>query len=110
VVAALALAAHGSAAAQASATGPSATEAAVDSLVAAELAARPIAGMVVAVVQGGDTVYLGSRGFADLEHQVPLGTDGVFQIASLTKQFTAAGVLRLVEDGQLTRSAISSRW
>lgn len=97
VLAALALVVPGSAAAQARPT-----EAAVDSLVAAEFAARPIAGMVVAVVQGGDTIYLRARGFADLEHEVPLGTDGVFQIASLTKQFTAAAVLRLVDDGRLS--------
>jgi CubicO group peptidase (beta-lactamase class C family) len=78
--------------------GPSAV---LDSLVGRELAARPIAGMVVAVVQDGDTLLLRSYGSADLEHRVPMSRDAVFQIASVTKQFTAAGVLRLVEDGRV---------
>ena len=63
-------------------------ESAIDSLVQRELGARPIAGMVVGVVRGEDTLFLRSYGTANLEHRVPLDVGGVFQIASLTKQFT----------------------
>jgi len=41
-------------------------------------------------------------GRADLENDVPLRAESVFPIASLTKQFTAALVLDLVEEGRLT--------
>lgn len=73
----------------------------IDSLARAEFHARPMAGLQVAVVRGDDTLFLHSYGFADLEQRVPLGRDGVFQVASLTKQFTAAAVLRLVEAGRI---------
>lgn len=73
----------------------------LDSLVEEELAARPIAGMVVAVVKDGDTLLLRSHGSADLEHRIAMSRNAVFQIASVTKQFTAAAVLRLVESGRI---------
>lgn len=73
----------------------------LDSLVRAELNARPIAGLVVAVVQGEDTLFRRSYGSADLEHGVPMEMDAVFQIASVTKQFTATAVLRLVARGAI---------
>lgn len=79
-----------------------ALEATVDSLVAAERGRRPVAGMVVAVVQGTDTLVMKAYGHADLEHRAPMTPDAVFRIASLTKQFTAAAVLRLVEDGRVS--------
>ncbi len=75
--------------------------AAIDSMVQAELHARPIAGMVVGVVQGEDTLFLKAYGKADLENGSPMSEDGVFRIASLTKQFTAAAVLELVEQGRV---------
>lgn len=75
--------------------------AALDSLVASELGARKIVGMVVGVVQSGDTLLLRAYGQADLEHEVPLNVDAVFQIASLTKQFTSVAVLQLAETGAL---------
>jgi CubicO group peptidase (beta-lactamase class C family) len=38
---------------------------------------------------------------ADLELNVPLTTDNVFEIGSITKQFTAVAILILVEQGKL---------
>ena len=76
-------------------------ESVLDSLSSAEFHARPMAGLQVEVVRGSDTVFARSYGYADLEHDLPLGYDGVFQIASLTKQFTAAAVLKLVEAGKI---------
>jgi CubicO group peptidase (beta-lactamase class C family) len=38
---------------------------------------------------------------ADLELQVPLTTDNVFEIGSITKQFTAVAILMLEEQGKL---------
>jgi CubicO group peptidase (beta-lactamase class C family) len=39
-----------------------------------------------------------SYGYANLELSVPMPSDGIFFIASVTKQFTAAAILKLVED------------
>ena len=40
-------------------------------------------------------------GLADLEHPVPITADSIFETGSLAKQFTAAALLLLVEDGKL---------
>ncbi len=40
-------------------------------------------------------------GYANLEHDVPVTPDTVFELASLTKQMTAAAVMRLVEEGRV---------
>ena len=46
--------------------------------------------------------HVRAYGLANLEHQVPVRADTVFRIGSLTKQFTAALVLKLQEQGQLS--------
>jgi CubicO group peptidase (beta-lactamase class C family) len=43
-----------------------------------------------------------SYGYANLELSVPMPSDGIFFIASVTKQFTAAAILKLVEDKKLS--------
>jgi D-alanyl-D-alanine carboxypeptidase len=74
----------------------------VDSLVTAALAEGPIAGMSVAVVRGRDTVVMKGYGFADVENDVPATARTVYRIGSITKQFTAADVLKLMEQGPLS--------
>ena len=59
-------------------------------------------GGVEIVLIDGETRRLNAFGYADIEHQVAMSPDGVFRIASMTKQFTAVAVLALVEDGLLT--------
>ena len=41
-------------------------------------------------------------GMADLEHDVPITLDTIFEVGSVSKQFTAAGVLLLARDGKLS--------
>lgn len=45
--------------------------------------------------------YEACRGLANLEWRAPVDADTVFRIASLTKSFTAAAIVRLAEDGKL---------
>src|SRR5690606_28579069 len=44
-------------------------------------------------------------GLADVEHQVPVTDRTVFRIGSVTKQFTAAAVMKLVEEGKISLDA-----
>ncbi|MFN2399370.1 MAG: serine hydrolase domain-containing protein [Gemmatimonadaceae bacterium] len=74
----------------------------VDSLVAEALTEGPVAGMSVAVLCGTDTVVMKGYGFADVENDVPATEKTVYRIGSITKQFTAAAVLQLVEQGRLS--------
>jgi len=73
----------------------------VDDYVASELKAEHIPGLSLAVVKNGTIVKLKGYGFANLEHMVPVHPDTIFQSGSVGKQFTAAGVLMLVEQGKI---------
>lgn len=59
-------------------------------------------GAAVIVVKGGEVVYEGAVGMADIEHGVPLTAESVFRLGSITKQFTAAAILLLAEREQLS--------
>jgi CubicO group peptidase (beta-lactamase class C family) len=74
----------------------------VDAYVKAEMDRQKIPGMVVAVVQGGQVVVLKGYGLANVELGVPVKPETIFQAASVSKQFTAALVMLLVEDGKLS--------
>ena len=58
-------------------------------------------GGAVLVVKDGQVLYRKAIGMASMELGVPLQPDSVFRIGSLTKQFTAAAVMLLVEDGKI---------
>ena len=59
-------------------------------------------GCVLAVIQNGEIIYQQAYGMADLEHDVPLKPESVFDIASISKQFVAACITVLVEQGQVS--------
>ena len=61
-------------------------------------------GCVVGVSLGGSEVLRGAWGMADLEHNVPLTPDSVLEAGSVSKQFTAAAILLLAEQGKLSLS------
>jgi D-alanyl-D-alanine carboxypeptidase len=75
---------------------------AVDSIAAAALSGGKAAGMSIAVVRARDTVVLRAYGKADLELDVATPDRAVYEIGSVTKQFTAASILQLVEQGKLS--------
>jgi CubicO group peptidase (beta-lactamase class C family) len=77
-------------------------EAVADSVVGAALATGQVAGMSVAVVRDRDTLVLKGYGRADLEFDVPTPPAAIYEIGSLTKQFTATAILQLAEQGRLS--------
>src|SRR4030081_2597880 len=58
-------------------------------------------GCTVGASIDGATVLNAAFGMADLEHNIALSPDSVFEPGSVTKQFTAAAVLLLAQDGKL---------
>ena len=102
------------AAAPAPASTPSPPEAVLEERLRRRLeteVARPeVAGMAVGVVRRGDPLLVEGFGFADLENEVPATPRTVFRIGSITKQFTAAAVLRLAEEERLDLDDPVSRW
>ena len=61
-------------------------------------------GCAVAVAQGGERIVHLARGSADLENDKALTPSTRFDAGSLVKQFVAAGVLLLVDDGRCALS------
>ena len=53
------------------------------------------------ISRNGEIIYEKAFGLANLELNVPMQTENVFEIGSITKQFTAISILMLVEKGEL---------
>ena len=97
-VLAIGLSSHGLAA-------PRATESmgrAIDRVATQAVASGETPGLQVAVFQNGRPVLVKGYGSASLELKVPVSNDSVFRIGSVTKQFTAASILLLAEEGKLS--------
>jgi len=73
----------------------------IDRFVRGEMAAQHIPGAAVAVIKNGVTLRAEGYGVANIEHCVPAQRESVFQSGSLGKQFTAAGIMMLVERDKL---------
>ena len=75
--------------------------AAVDAFIKAEMEKQKIPGVSLAVVKDGKPMIVKGYGFANLEHQVPVKPETVFQSGSVGKQFTAMAVMMLAEEGKI---------
>src|SRR5581483_6837265 len=56
----------------------------------------------VLVAKGAHVIFQKSYGYANLEWQTPNVDDGKYRLGSITKQFTAACILLLEEQGKLS--------
>jgi CubicO group peptidase (beta-lactamase class C family) len=62
----------------------------------------PAPGCAAAVSLNGETVFEKAFGLADMEHNVPNTTQTIFESGSVAKQFTAAAIVLLQQDGKLS--------
>ena len=85
-------------------------EAVVDAIVVEAIEGGPLAGVAVGVGRGGELVLAKGWGLADMENDVPVSAETVFRVGSLTKQYTAAAILRLVERGEIALDDDLSRF
>ena len=74
----------------------------IDEWVQAEMRLRHVPAVSIAVIKDGILVKAEGYGLADTEHNIPARPDTVFKIGSVSKQFIAAGVMLLVQDGRIT--------
>jgi CubicO group peptidase (beta-lactamase class C family) len=66
-----------------------------------KLTTEELPGIAVLVARDGKIAFQAGFGFADLEKKTPATIETKFRIGSVTKQFTAAAILRLAEDRKL---------
>src|ERR1041385_8269674 len=74
----------------------------VDDYIQAQMREHRIPGIALNIIENGKITKEATYGFADLENNVPVSTNTVFEIGSITKQFTAAGILLLEQKGSLS--------
>lgn len=67
-------------------------------------------GAVALVARSGKPVYRKAFGMANLELNVAMKPENVFEIGSITKQFTAVAILQLEEEGKLSVHDPLTRW
>lgn len=90
----------------------------VDTVATRAFAEMPLAGFSIAIQRGGEIVLAKGYGYAHLEARIPASVDTIYRIGSIGKQFTAAAVLRLAQQGHLSLNnelahflpAIPSHW
>ena len=73
----------------------------IDAFFAAEIERKRLPGAVVAIARQGKLVYFKAFGMADAAKSLPMRTDTIFQLASMTKIQVAVGALALTEQGKL---------
>ncbi|MDZ4863193.1 MAG: serine hydrolase domain-containing protein [Gemmatimonadota bacterium] len=85
-----------------SAQTPARFAARVDAYAKSELTRQQIPGFSLAVMRRGRIVLERGYGMANVEHQVPATPATIYQSGSLGKQFTAAAIMLLVQEGKLS--------
>lgn len=73
----------------------------VDRFVTAEMETEKVPGAAIAVLHNGEIIVAKGFGKANIEHDVPVARDTIFQLGSVGKMFTAATVLLEVEQGSM---------
>jgi len=66
------------------------------------MADQNIIGLSLAIVKNGETLVEKGYGLANAEHNVEVQSKTVFRLASISKQFFATAIMKLVQDGKLT--------
>ncbi len=67
----------------------------------ADIDAGALSGAVVLIARHGELAYLEAFGQRDREKNLPMTTDTIFRIASMTKPMVSCAVMMLVEEGRI---------
>jgi D-alanyl-D-alanine carboxypeptidase len=78
------------------------TVSAIDAAVTKQFDEQHITGAAVGVYQDGKLVDIQTFGYRDAAKKLPVDANTRFEIGSVTKQFTAAAILQLQEQGKLS--------
>lgn len=82
----------------------------IDDLAKAEMAAMHCPGMSVTVVRDGKVIKQGAYGISNIELGTKVNLGTVFEIGSVSKQFTSAAILQMVEAGKMSLDDTVGKW
>ncbi len=89
---------------------PPETRAAIDKAAEEVLAKSGVPSASIAVVKDGKLAYVKAYGVADVDKKRPATPEMRYSIGSISKQFTAAAVMMLVEEGKLSLDDKVAKW
>ncbi|MFW5945247.1 MAG: serine hydrolase [Candidatus Natronoplasma sp.] len=73
----------------------------IENFIADWMTENKVPGMSISIVKGNEKIYTRGFGARDLKENHPATPDTLYGMASITKSFTALGILKLVEKGEL---------
>ncbi len=82
----------------------------LDAMIQREIDAGKLAGAVAIVKRDGQDAVLKAYGQLDIENRIPMRTDAIFRIASMSKAVTTVAALMLYEEGHFLLSDPISKW
>ncbi len=85
-------------------------EAAVDQVVLSEMRRQQSPGIGVAVIKGDRVLMSKGYGMANVEQQMPVTAETMFESGSVGKMFTAAGIMALVEEQKIALDSSVRRY
>jgi CubicO group peptidase (beta-lactamase class C family) len=83
---------------------------AIEAALTKEIAAHHAAGVVTLVMQDGKVIHHAATGLADREQKLPMKTDSLFWIASMTKSLAVTAIMTLVDEGKLSLDEPAAKW
>ncbi|MEO6914172.1 MAG: serine hydrolase domain-containing protein [Candidatus Baltobacteraceae bacterium] len=81
---------------------PAAQQAAVDGAVSAVMQRDQVPAISIGIARNGRMLYERGYGYRDLPGKVPADAGTIYEIGSITKQFTAVMILQLLHEGKLS--------
>lgn len=82
----------------------------IDQMFEVAVAKKELSGVVAAVVNKNQILYLNAFGKQDVGKNIPIAKDTVFRIASMTKPVTSVAIMMLVEQGKLRLDDAASQY
>lgn len=91
----------GSSSSTSSGAQPASLESTVDALANAAMQQQGLPGMTISLAKNGTILYVKAYGVSNVAAHLATQTNTIFEIGSITKQFTAALIMKLQEQGKL---------
>ena len=73
----------------------------IDDLAAKAMGEWKVPGLALGIVKDGKLIYAKGYGFRDVEHKLPVNTDTLFAIGSISKSFTSLAFAMLNDEGKV---------
>ena len=77
----------------------------LDKSIPSQLSEKKVPGMAIAIIDNGTVIYEKGIGLSNVEHQTKVTSKTGFNIGSISKLFTAWGIMKLVENNKLDLDA-----